>query len=132
MDKYLVLYQSQAAMGGISVAEMFARTPPEQMKAGTEAWRVWHEKVGGAVVDMGAPLDKSTTVVGGSATASRTAITGYSILQAGSMDEAVSLMKDHPHFSMPGAEVQILDSCRCRDPKMVTETLWPLQKYKTN
>jgi hypothetical protein len=31
------------------------------------------------------------------------------MLQAGSMDEAVELMKPHPHFHMPGASVQILE-----------------------
>jgi hypothetical protein len=50
------------------------------------------------------------TVAGGSATAGKTAITGYSILQAASMEEAVALMKDHPHFHMPGATLQILES----------------------
>jgi hypothetical protein len=73
------------------------------------AWRAWHEKAGGAVVDLGAPLDKSTKVLGGSATAGRTSITGYTILQAESMDGAVLLMKDHPHFRMPGASAQILE-----------------------
>jgi hypothetical protein len=61
------------------------------------------------VRDLGAPLDKSTTVKAGAAESGKTAITGYSLLQAASMEEAVSLMKDHPHFRGPGATVQILE-----------------------
>jgi hypothetical protein len=109
MKKYLVLYRSEAALSGITVSEMLARSTPEQMKAGMGAWRAWHEKCGGAVVDPGAPLDKSTTVAGGSGVPGKTSITGYTVLQAGSLEEAVSLMKDHPHFHMPGSSVQILE-----------------------
>ncbi len=73
------------------------------------AWRAWHAKSGGAVVDLGAPLDHSTTVAGSVGTPTKTSITGYTFLQAGSMEEAVALMKDHPHFHMPGSSVQILE-----------------------
>jgi hypothetical protein len=47
-------------------------------------------------------------VSGGSGTPGKTDITGYTFLQAGSLEEAITLMKDHPHFRMPGAWVQIL------------------------
>jgi hypothetical protein len=109
MNKYLVLYRSEGRLTGGSVAEMFAKSTPEQMAAGMAAWQAWHAKAGSAVLDLGAPLDKSTTVAGTSGTPGQTTITGYSLLQAGSMDEAVELMKDHPHFHMGGATVEILE-----------------------
>jgi len=93
----------------MSVGEMFANSTPEQMAAGMAAWQAWHKATGGAVVDLGAPLDKSTTLTGGSHAAEKTAITGYSILQAESIDEAAALLKGHPHFHMPGSSVQILE-----------------------
>ena len=109
MNKYLVLYRSEGALTGPSVAEMFQNSTPEQMAAGTAAWQAWHEKSGSAVTDLGAPVDKSATVAAGVATQSKTSITGYTFLQAESLDSAVALMKDHPHFHMPGASVQILE-----------------------
>jgi len=109
MSKYLVLYRSEGALGGMSVSEMFANSTPEQMAAGMAAWQAWYTKAGAAVLDLGAPLDHSTTVSGGSAVPGRTTITGYSILQATSRDEAIAIMKEHPHFHMPGASVQILE-----------------------
>ena len=109
MSKYLVLYQSEAALTGMSVSEMFKNTTPEQMAAGMAAWQAWSASAGDAVVDLGAPLDKSTTVAGGSATPGKTAITGYTMLRAESMEDAVKLMKGHPHFHMPGASIQILE-----------------------
>ena len=108
MNRYLALYRSEAALTGMSVSEMFTNSP-EQMAAGMAAWEAWHKKSGSAVADLGAPLDRSTSITGGAGAAEPTTITGYSILQAGSMEEAVALMKDHPHFHMPGASVQILE-----------------------
>jgi len=79
------------------------------MQAGMAAWRAWHEKCGSAVIDVGTPLEMSATVAGGSAAPEKTSITGYTILQAESIEEATMLMKDHPHFHMPGTSVQILE-----------------------
>jgi hypothetical protein len=109
MSKYLVLYQSEAALGGMSVSEMFANSTPEQLASGMAAWQTWYTKAGAAVLDLGAPLGHSMIVSGGGAAPGKTAITGYSFLQAESMDEAVALMKEHPHFHMPDASVQILE-----------------------
>jgi hypothetical protein len=79
------------------------------MKAGMAAWQRWHEKCGAAVVDLGAPLDKSTTVNSSGSTAGKTRITGYTVLQAASIEDAVALMSGHPHFHMPGASVEVLE-----------------------
>lgn len=110
MKKFLVLYRSEAASaGGPSVSDMIANTPPEQMKAGMALWQAWHQRCGSACIDPGAPLDKSTTVTKDSSTPGMTPITGYTILQADSMEKAVALMKDHPHFFMSGSSAQILE-----------------------
>jgi hypothetical protein len=109
MKKYLVLYRSEGAMNGPSVSEMFANTPPEQLAAGMAVWKAWQDKCGSAIIDLGTPLEKSTTVTGGSVTRGKTSITGYGFLQAGSIDEAAALMKDPPHFFAPGASIEILE-----------------------
>jgi hypothetical protein len=109
MNTYLVLYRSEAALNGATVFEMFRNSTPEQMEAGMAAWRAWHEKCGSAVVDLGAPLDKSTTVNADASAPAKTSITGYTLLQAASMEAAVSLIKGHPHFYAPGATVQVLE-----------------------
>ena len=109
MKKYLVLYRAEGALSEVSVTEMFANSTPEQMAAGMAAWKAWYEGTGGAVVDLGAPLDMSTTLTGGSSAPEKTAITGYSILEAESIDEAMALLKGHPHFHMPGSSVQVLE-----------------------
>jgi hypothetical protein len=109
MKKFLVLYRAEGALSGISVSEMIARSTPEQMQSGMAAWQAWREKSGSAIVDLGAPLDHSTTVTGASSSAGKTSITGYTFLQAASLEDAVALMQGHPHFHMPGSSAQILE-----------------------
>ena len=109
MNKYLVLYRADVPEGAPSVAEMFANTPPEQLQAGMAMWTAWMTKCGSAIVDMGAPLNKPTVIPEASSAPTKPSATGYTILQAASMDAAVELMKDHPHFHMPGASVEILE-----------------------
>jgi hypothetical protein len=112
VNKYLVLYRTEGALDGPSVAEMMAHTPPEQMQAGMALWQAWFAKSGNAVADFGAPLDKSTTVKEGSAARGKTTITGYTVLQAASLEEAIKLLDGHPHFRAPGASMEILECVR--------------------
>jgi len=37
-------------------------------------------------------------------------VSGFSIVQANSMDDAIKLFKDHPHFKTPGgASIELLE-----------------------
>ena len=77
----------------------------EQQAEVMGAWGAWYEKVGDAVVDGGNPFSsaKSITadgVVDGASTAP--AVTGYTIIQADSLDAAAALTADHPHVHYGG------------------------------
>lgn len=72
---------------------------PDDGKKVMEAWMAWFGKVGDKMVDGGAPLGPRKSVGGGAASAA----TGYSIINAGSLDEAVSLTKGHPHLASGGS-----------------------------
>ena len=80
-----------------------------------EAWKAWNAGLGDAVVDPGLPVGPSKTITangvednGGANPAS-----GMTVLQANSMDEAITLAKDCPHLSGSGtieiAEAMNLD-----------------------
>ncbi len=102
MSKFMILYRAP-----VSVLEQLASATPEQQQAGMEAWRVWAEKVGYAIADLGAPLAHTTHVGPGTAAADQ--VTGYSLLNAGSADEVETLLNGHPHLTMPGASVEVLE-----------------------
>jgi hypothetical protein len=102
MSKFMILYRAP-----VSAREQLAGATPEQQQAGMEAWRVWAEKVGYAIADLGAPLAHTAHV--GPGTAGTDEVTGYSLLTAGSADEVQTLLEGHPHFMMPGGSIEVLE-----------------------
>jgi hypothetical protein len=91
MAKFIIVYKGPA-------------TPPEQMAPEQtqkimDAWRVWMEKLGSALLDIGAPMAHGRAVVDDGSSAEATELNGYSIIEAASIDEAVQLVSDHPFLS---------------------------------
>ena len=86
MAKYLFVYY-----GG-----MMARTPEEQQKS-MDAWTAWFGKQSKVIVDIGAPT-KPGKVVGknGVRAIGANPITGYTVVEAGDLDVAVSIAKSNP------------------------------------
>ena len=105
MKKFLVLY-----MANVPADEMMANSTPEQMKEGMDAWGAWMGKVGDSMLDIGAPLGASRSVDQGSPATAGSHVTGFSVLQADSLDAAAALVENHPHLMTPGgASVEILE-----------------------
>jgi hypothetical protein len=104
MPKFLVLYNSP-----IPAAEMMANATPEETKAGMDAWTAWSERNGGSIVDLGVPLGSGLQVTPGSASPSSTQASGYSIVQADSLESAAKILQDHPHLQTPGGSIDVLE-----------------------
>jgi hypothetical protein len=104
MARFLVLYNSK-----MSAAEVMANATPEETKAGMDAWMAWAQQAGDAVVDLGVPLGESTHLENGSASAGSNEASGYSIVEAGSLDAAAKLLEAHPHLHVPGNSIDVLE-----------------------
>ncbi len=66
-------------------------------------WMKWFESMGKAVVDAGNPTTPGKMVSGkGLANIGRNPVTGYSIVQAESLDKAVVLAKSCPQIASDG------------------------------
>ncbi len=102
MSKFMILYRAQA-----SARELMENATPEQRRAGLEAWRAWATRVDYAIADLGSPLAHTTHV--GAGAASTDGVAGYSILEAGSADEVETILDGHPHLTMPGASVEVME-----------------------
>lgn len=88
MKKFLYLY--------------FGGNPPASEDAGKAvmaAWMAYFGKMGDRIVDGGAPLGPHRAV-GGTA---QSHASGYSIVNAASLDEAVALTEGHPHLQVGGS-----------------------------
>jgi hypothetical protein len=71
----------------------------------------WAGKAGSAIVDMGAPLGNGQTVTNTGGNKGAAEVTGYSIMQAESIDALKGLLKDHPHFMSPGKSSIVVLEC---------------------
>src|SRR5262245_8209628 len=94
MTKYLYAYH------GGSMPQRKA----EQEKV-MQAWIGWFGQLGAAVVDGGNPVGKSTTVKNGSVVGNGGAnpVSGYSIIEAASSEDAVAKAKGCPIISAGGS-----------------------------
>jgi hypothetical protein len=104
MTKFVVLYNSP-----VSAAEMMAQATPEQAQAGMDAWMAWAKKNGDSLIDLGQPLGSSKRVSPGSVSEGSTQASGYSIVQAESLEAAAKMLEDHPHLQTPGGSIDVLE-----------------------
>lgn len=94
MKKYLVLYHAPK-----EAMEQTANPTPEEAQEGMKPWMEWAQKCGDKLVDLGQPLhDGQKLSPDGNSRESNRGVVGYSILEANNMDEAKSLLKNHPHL----------------------------------
>ncbi len=83
-------------------------TDPAEVEQLMAAWGAWFGQLGDAVVDGGNPIGAASTIApDGSVTdGQRVSLTGYSILEAASLDDAVAMAKGCPVLS-GGGSVQV-------------------------
>jgi hypothetical protein len=89
VGKYVLVYQG----GAMAETE-------EAQQAAMAAWGAWFGSLGKAVADPGAPFGVSAAVGGGAA---KSAVTGYSILEADDLDAAVKLANGCPVLENGGS-----------------------------
>src|SRR5262245_28516193 len=95
MAKYVLAYTGG---GGMAQTE-------EEQKAVMDAWGAWFGSMGEAVTDWGAPFGASATIAsdGAVSNAGRSGLSGYSVLQADSLDAALGMAKGCPVLSSGGS-----------------------------
>ena len=91
MKKYILIYHNKVST---------KQPSPEEMKKGMDVWMAWFGTFGKQMVDGGnpfAPAAKSVTAKGvETVSATQWQATGYTIINAESMDEAVKIAKTCP------------------------------------
>ena len=109
MGKYIALYYSTP-----DVMESMKDISPEDMQKGIKAWKAWAEGCGEGIVDFGSPFGGGTRVKKSGSYPSNSGVMMYSILQAENMEEALTLVCDHPHLEWPGeGEIEVFE---CMNP----------------
>lgn len=101
MTNYVLVYTG----GGMPESE-------EEGQKVMAAWGAWYGKLGEAIVDGGNPFgaSKSVTADGVSDGAvGSPAATGYTVISAESLDDAVAKVQDHPHIKY-GGQVSVYET----------------------
>jgi hypothetical protein len=99
MGKYVLVYKG----GSIPQSE-------EEQQAVMARWTEWFQGLGSHVVDMGNPFGPSAGVGNGSNGPAASGLTGYSILSAGSLDEAVGKAGDCPILDGGSGSVEVYET----------------------
>lgn len=91
MSRFMLIYNGKA-------------TDPSQMSPEVaaklmEGWRTWMGSVGPALADVGTPFGPGTSVVDDGSSADAIELSGYSIVEAGSLEAARDLAESHPFLS---------------------------------
>ena len=101
MSDYVLLYQG----GGMPETE-------EEQKRVMDAWTAWFSSIGSAVKDQGNPFSgqvKTIAADGAISDGGGGGATGYTVLTAGSLDEATTLAKDCPVLQ-GGASIMVFET----------------------
>ena len=99
MAKYMLIYTGGGGMGS---------TPEEQERIMGE-WGQWYGEMGDAIVDGGAPFGEAKHLHGdgiGDGPLGDTPATGYTVIEADSLDAAAKATAGHPHIAH-GGQVQV-------------------------
>jgi hypothetical protein len=99
MTKFLITYEGAMEMP----------TTPEAGEQMMSAFMAWAGEVGYHMVDPGSPLGASRAVTSEGDTEERSAIGGYTIVSADTLDEAVGLVRSHP-FLKRGGTLRVSES----------------------
>ena len=91
VSKFMMIYKGEAS----DVAQMSDADAAAVMSK----WASWMEKVGPALVDVGTPFGPGASVVDDGSTGEPISLTGFSIVEAGSLSEARGLTDGHPYLS---------------------------------
>jgi hypothetical protein len=95
MPKYLLIYH-----GGSGISQR-----PEEAPKTMQAWMAWFGKIQPSVVDGGNPISRGWTVTkdGTTEDAGANPASGYSVLKADSMQEALEMAMGCPHLEDGGS-----------------------------
>lgn len=104
--KFFVTYQMphSGLDDWMKLPEAERKAQEQQMKSDWDTWMAAHKGVVGETAGIGKP--KRITKEG--VTDSRNDLMMYSFVEADSLEAAAEMFKNHPHFGIPGAWVEVM------------------------
>ena len=109
-DTYLAVFlgskNSTKMAAWLALPEAERRAKEQQ---GIAAWKAWVGKHESALVAMGGPLGKTKKVDASGIADIANEMGAFTVVRAGSHEEAAKMFENHPHFAIfPGERVEIM------------------------
>jgi hypothetical protein len=81
----------------------------EEVKDDMEKWSNWSEEHKGELADEGGMFGKTKRITTKGVSDAKNELTGYTIVEANSYDDAVKAFQKHPYLSFPGAAIEVME-----------------------
>jgi hypothetical protein len=109
-DTYLAVFLGSKTSA--KMAEWNALPEDERMakmQEGMAAWKAWMENHQSAIVAIGGPLGKTKRISPAGIEDTSNELGAFTVVRAGSHEEAASLFENHPHFALfPGEAIEVM------------------------
>lgn len=111
MKKYLAIYLGTMDDDAFKKWKEMPEAERKQKEAeGMQAWMKWGTEHKDAILDNGSPLGKTKKTDKGGVSDTKNAISGWTLVQAESHEEAAKMFENHPHFMIfPGDRVEVME-----------------------
>ncbi len=104
--KYFVTYQMPHT--GLDAWMQLPEEERKKQELGMQTeWNTWMAAHKGAIVET-AGVGKPKRITSEGIVDARNDLMMYSIVEAESLDTAAEMFKDHPHFGIPGASIEVM------------------------
>lgn len=108
--KYLAVYIGTPNSADKKWAPLSEADKKQRTQDGIRLWGEWAQKYAQNIKDQGAPLGKTKLVNENGISDTKNALTGYTLIEAESHEEAAKMFLDHPHFKIfPGDSLEIVE-----------------------
>ena len=106
MKKFMVLYMMPVE----AMQQAMQHSTPEEREKSMGEWRTWIDAHKNDFADMGAPLGKNMRLTKDGGEMASNGISGYSIMQAQSLEAVAQILADNPTFEhMPTSYIEIME-----------------------
>ncbi len=104
--KFLVTYQMphSGLDAWMKLPETERKAQEQKMKEEWDAWMAGHKGAIGETAGVGKPK----RITGGAVEDARNDLMMYSFAEAESLEAAAEMFKNHPHFGIPGAVIEVM------------------------
>lgn len=112
MKKFFVTFSIPAATIQEWMQNVDDASRKEQTEKMMSEWNAWMESHASSIIDKGLPIGKTKRVTASGIADTKNELNFYIVVEAESHEAAAEMFVGHPHFQIPTAYIEVMDSSR--------------------